>query len=57
MNKAVRARPICRKPVGEGAKRVTMGCDEVSAVLKISPLALKRAFLFFRFCDAMDERP
>jgi len=57
LNKAVRAPPMCRKPVGDGAKRVTMGCDEGSAVLKISPLALRRALLFFRFRDAMDERP
>jgi len=32
LNKAVRAPPICRKPVGEGAKRVT------------TLLALKRRF-------------
>ena len=25
LNSAVRAPPICRKPVGEGAKRVTIG--------------------------------
>ena len=40
LNSAVRAPPICRKPVGEGAKRVTTGFDcELS-------LALKRTFLF-----------
>src|SRR5690606_27479621 len=27
LNRAVRAPPICRKPVGEGAKRVTTGLD------------------------------
>jgi hypothetical protein len=54
LNSAVRAPPICRKPVGEGANRVTTAgeppdCDEL--------LALKRAFLFSLWCDAMDERP
>jgi hypothetical protein len=48
LKSAVRAPPIWRKPVGEGAKRVTT-VDEL--------LALKRAFLFFWFSNAMDERP
>jgi hypothetical protein len=47
LNKAVRAPPICRNPVGEGAKRVTT----------VESLALKRTFLFFSLSDAMDERP
>jgi hypothetical protein len=47
LNKAVRAPPICRNPVGEGANRVTM----------FEPLALKRGFLLFQLCNAMDERP
>src|SRR4051794_29194220 len=38
LNKAVRAPPMCKYPVGEGAKRVTTGRDEL--------LALKPAFLF-----------
>jgi hypothetical protein len=40
LKSAVRAPPICRNPVGEGAKRVTTGCE--------TSLALKRAFLFFQ---------
>ena len=33
MNSAVRAPPICRKPVGEGAKRVTT--SPVGALLSL----------------------
>jgi hypothetical protein len=54
LNNAVRAPPMCRKPVGDGAKRVT---TELLALAKISPLALGRAFLFFPLCNATDERP
>jgi hypothetical protein len=43
----VRAPPMCRNPVGEGAKRVTTGLS----------LALNRAFLSNLCCNAMDERP
>ena len=32
LNKAVRAPPMCRKPVGDGAKRVTTGCDMRAAL-------------------------
>ena len=57
MNKAVRAPPMCRKPVGEGAKRVTTGRDGGLALVKSFSLALMRAFLFCSCCSAMDERP
>jgi hypothetical protein len=45
----VRAPPMWRNPVGEGANRVTTGRELV--------LALKRAFLFSQCCNATDERP
>src|SRR5215212_5982354 len=43
LNKAVRAPPIWRNPVGDGAKRVTTGL--LLALFKSFSLALGRAFL------------
>src|SRR3954469_1571199 len=43
LNKAVRAPPMWRNPVGEGAKRVTTGLS--LALFKSFSLALWRAFL------------
>src|SRR5271170_252455 len=45
LNKAVRAPPICRKPVGEGAKRVTTVdiCGELEAQDWIERVALAEA--------------
>ena len=43
MNSAVRAPPMCRKPVGEGAKRVTTG--RAVSVADSLPLAMFERFL------------
>jgi hypothetical protein len=54
---------MCRNPVGEGAKRVTIGLvlalfNSFSlALIKSFSLALWRAFLSNSCCNAMDERP
>src|SRR5690606_16248787 len=48
LNKAVRAPPMCRNPVGEGAKRVTTGrapLAAASAAVSL-PLAIGPGFLF-----------
>jgi hypothetical protein len=46
-----------RKPVGDGAKRVTTGREVGLALVKALSLALWRAFLFSLCCNATDERP
>ena len=53
LNSAVRAPPMCRKPVGEGAKRVTTDC----LVAILLACAQARFPLVCMVPNGMDERP